>query len=65
MNVISRQTSLISFVMFFDSVIPRLDRGIQRKDLDFLASGESPRRPVKPENDNHWNRIRYEFAQSA
>ena len=29
--------------MFINSVIPRLDRGIQRKDLDF---------PVKPENDN-------------
>jgi hypothetical protein len=28
-----------------------LDRGIQRKALDY---------PVKPDNDNHWNRVRYE-----
>jgi len=27
------------------SVIPRLDLGIQKKELDF---------PVKPENDKHW-----------
>ena len=36
------------FFLRFFSVIPRLDRGIQRKELDF---------PVKPENDNHWNRV--------
>ena len=39
--------------MAFGSVIPRLDRGIQKKELDF---------PVKPENDNHWNRVRYELS---
>jgi hypothetical protein len=28
-----------------------LDRAIQKKELDY---------PVKPDNDNHWNRVRYE-----
>lgn len=41
---------LKSCLRFF-SVIPRLDQGIQKKKLDF---------PVMPENDNHWNRARYE-----
>jgi len=41
----------------FVSVIPRPsirktdDRGIRRKELDY---------PVKPDNDNYWNRVRYE-----
>ena len=41
---------LLSFVTFFVSVILRLDRGIYRKKLDY---------PVKPDNDNNWNKIRY------
>ena len=28
----------------------RLGRGIQKKELDY---------PVKPDNDNHWNIVRY------
>jgi hypothetical protein len=40
-----------SYLRSFISVIPRLDRGIQKKELDY---------PVKPDNDNHWNRVRYE-----
>ena len=35
---------VLSFLVF---VIARLDRAIQRKELDY---------PVKPDNDNHWNR---------
>jgi hypothetical protein len=35
---------------FLVSVIARLDRAIQRKELDY---------PVKPDNDKHWNRVRY------
>ncbi len=33
------------------SVIARLDRAIQRKELDY---------PVKPDNDKYQNKIRYE-----
>jgi hypothetical protein len=32
-------------------VIARLDRAIQRKNVDY---------PVKPDNDSHWNNVRYE-----
>jgi hypothetical protein len=35
----------------FVSVIARLDRAIQIKGMDY---------PVKPDNDSHWNRVRYE-----
>ena len=35
----------------FVSVIARLDRAIQREELDY---------PVEPDNDNHWNRVLYE-----
>ena len=42
---------LKSCLRFSVSVIARLDRAIQRKELDY---------PVKPDNDNHWNRVRYE-----
>jgi len=31
--------------------LPDSDRTIQRKVLDY---------PVKPDNDDHWNRVRYE-----
>jgi hypothetical protein len=40
-----------SYLSFYVSVIARLDRAIQRKELDY---------PVKPDNDNLWNRVRYE-----
>jgi hypothetical protein len=30
------------------SVIARLDRAIQKEQLDY---------PVKPDNDSHWNRV--------
>jgi len=32
--------------------LPDLDRAIQRNELDY---------PVKPDNDDHWNRVRYEL----
>jgi hypothetical protein len=41
---------LLSFAVFFASVIPRLDRGIQNKGMDY---------PVKPDNDDDWNRVIY------
>jgi len=41
---------LKSWLSFF-FVIARLDRAIQGKELDY---------PVEPDNDNHWNRVRYE-----
>jgi hypothetical protein len=51
---------LKSYLISFGSVIAQLDwsplatrRGeaIQKKGLDY---------PVKPDNDKHWNRVRYE-----
>jgi hypothetical protein len=42
---------LKSCLSFSVSVIARLDRAIQKKELDY---------PVKPDNDNHWNRVQYE-----
>jgi hypothetical protein len=36
------------YVIFFVSVIARLDRAIQKKELDY---------PVKPDNDDHWNTV--------
>jgi hypothetical protein len=41
---------LKSCLSFSVSVIARLDRAIQKKELDY---------PVKPDNDKHWNRVRY------
>jgi len=43
---------LKSYLISFGSVIAQLDWAIQKKELDY---------PVKPDNDNHWNRVRYEF----
>ena len=37
------------------SVIAQLDWAIQEKELDY---------PVKPDHDNHWNRVRYEFKRA-
>jgi hypothetical protein len=46
---------LKSCLRFSVSVIARLDRAIQKKELDY------PVNPPKAEdNDNHWNRVRYE-----
>jgi len=42
---------LKSYLMSFGSVIARLDRAIQKKELDY---------PVKPDNDKHWNGVRSE-----
>jgi hypothetical protein len=42
---------LKSCLRFSVSVIARPDRAIQKKELDY---------PVKPDNDNYWNRVRYE-----
>jgi hypothetical protein len=42
---------LKSYLISFSSVIAQLDWAIQKKELDY---------PVKPDNDNHWNRVRYE-----
>jgi hypothetical protein len=42
---------LKSYLISFGSVIAQLDRAIQKKELDYL---------VNPDNDNHWNRVRYE-----
>jgi hypothetical protein len=42
---------LKSYLRSFSSVIAQLDWAIQKKELDY---------PVKPDNDNHWNRVRYE-----
>jgi hypothetical protein len=36
--------------MIFIMSLPDLDRAIQRNELDY---------PVKPDNDDHWNRVRY------
>jgi hypothetical protein len=41
---------LKSYSISFGSVIAQLDWAIQKKELDY---------PVKPDNDNHWNRVRY------
>jgi hypothetical protein len=43
---------LKSYSISFGSVIAQLDWAIQKKELDY---------PVKPDNDNHWNRVRYEL----
>jgi len=40
---------LISFVLSLPNLI-----GQSRKKLDY---------PVKPDNDKHWNKVRYEFLQ--
>ena len=37
---------------FLVSVIARLDRAIQRNGLDY---------PVEPDNDKHWNEVRYDY----
>jgi hypothetical protein len=42
---------LNSYSISFGSVIVQLDWAIQGKELDY---------PVKPDNDNHWNRVRFE-----
>jgi len=41
---------LKSYLIPFGSVIAQLDWAIQKKELDY---------PVKPDNDNHWNRVLY------
>jgi len=41
---------LKSFLRSFGFVIAQLDWAIQEKELDY---------PVKPDNDNHWNRVYY------
>ena len=46
---------LESYLISFGSVIAQLDWAIQKKELDY---------PVKPDNDNHWNRVRYEYKKS-
>ena len=45
---------LKSYLRSYISVILRLDRGIQKKQLDY---------PVKPDNDNYWNIVRYKYEQ--
>ena len=42
---------LKSYLISFGSVIAQLDWAIQKKELDY---------PVKPDNNNHWNRVHYE-----
>jgi hypothetical protein len=41
---------LKNYLISFGSVIAQLDWAIQKKALDY---------PVKPDNDKHWNKIRY------
>jgi len=43
---------LKSYLISFGSVIAQLDWAIQKKQLDY---------PVKPDNDKHWNSVRYEL----
>jgi hypothetical protein len=52
---------LLSFAVFFASVIPRLDRGIQRKAMDYPVKSDADLREesLRPDNDNHWNRVLY------
>jgi hypothetical protein len=42
---------LRSYFIYFGSVIAQLDWAIQKKELAY---------PVKPANDKHWNKVRYE-----
>jgi hypothetical protein len=43
---------LKSCLRFFIMSLPDHDRAIQRNELDY---------PVKPDNDDHWNGVRYEL----
>jgi len=42
---------LKSYLISFGFVIAQLDWAIQKKELDY---------PVKLDNDNRWNKVRYE-----
>ena len=60
-----------SYLRFFVSVIARLDRSpwatrrgeaIQKKELDYPVKSDADLREesLRPDNDKHWNRVRYE-----
>jgi len=62
-----------SYLRFFVSVIARLveatlsedshrDRAIQKKELDYPVKSDADLREesLRPDNDKHWNRVRYE-----
>ena len=62
---------LKSCLRFFVSVIARLDRSpqatrrgeaIQKKELDYPVKSDADLREesLRPDNDKHWNRVRYE-----
>ena len=51
-----------NWVIFFCSVIAQLDWAIQKKELDYPVKSDADLREeaLRPDNDNHWNRVRYE-----
>jgi len=50
-------------VMKFFVVIARLDRAIQRKNVDYPVKSDADLREesLRPDNDSRWNRINYEY----
>jgi hypothetical protein len=51
-----------SYLRSFGSVIAQLDWAIQKKQLDYPVKSDADLREesLRPDNDNHWNRVRYE-----
>ena len=50
------------YLISFGSVIAQLDWAIQKKELDYPVKSDADLREeaLRPDNDKHWNRVRYE-----
>jgi len=57
---------LKTYLISFGSVIAQLDWAIQKKELDYPVKSDADLREesLRPDNDKHWNRSRYELYEN-